>query len=39
MAVMHVGLVALLNFADLSLGMLMLHLFTMDARWCGRIPA
>jgi len=30
---MHIGIVALVNFADLSAGMLMLHLFTFDARW------
>jgi len=30
---MHVGIVALVSFADLSAGMLMLHLFTFDPRW------
>ena len=30
---MHVGIVALLDFADLSAGMLMAHLFTIDSRW------
>jgi predicted DCC family thiol-disulfide oxidoreductase YuxK len=30
---MHVGLIALIDFADLSLGMLMLHLFTFDPAW------
>jgi hypothetical protein len=27
---MHVGLIVLIDFADLSLGMVMLHLFTFD---------
>ena len=36
MAGMHVAVIAILNFADLSAGMLMLHLFTLDARWRGR---
>lgn len=30
---MHLGLISLINFADLSLGMVMLHLFTFDASW------
>ncbi|HKQ64911.1 MAG TPA: DCC1-like thiol-disulfide oxidoreductase family protein [Methylomirabilota bacterium] len=30
---MHFGLMALIDFADLSLGMLMLHLFTLDPAW------
>ena len=30
---MHIGIAALLNFTDLSAGMLMLHLFTFDSRW------
>ena len=30
---MHIGIVAFLNLADLSVGMLMLHLFTIDSRW------
>lgn len=30
---MHVGIVMMVSFADLSAGMLMLHLFTYDARW------
>jgi hypothetical protein len=30
---MHIGIVALLDFADLSAGMLMVHLFTFDSRW------
>ena len=30
---MHVGIISLVSFADLSLGMLMLHVFTFDPRW------
>jgi len=30
---MHSGIIMLVSFADLSLGMLMLHLFTFDPRW------
>ena len=35
---MHIGLVAILNFADLSAGMLVLHLFTIDSRWASTRP-
>lgn len=31
--VMHVGLLSIVSFADLSLGMIMLHLFTFDPAW------
>jgi hypothetical protein len=34
---MHVGLVALIDFADLSLGMVMLHLFTFDPAWLAPV--
>ena len=37
MVVMHVGIVALLNFADLSGGMLVVHLFTIDSRWLAAL--
>jgi len=30
---MHLGLILLIDFADLSLGMLMIHLFTFDPKW------
>lgn len=30
---MHLGIISLVNFADLSLGMVMLHLFTFDPAW------
>jgi predicted DCC family thiol-disulfide oxidoreductase YuxK len=33
MLAMHIGLIALIDFADLSLGMVMLHLFTFDPGW------
>ena len=33
MAGMHLGIIAVVDFADLSAGMLMLHLFTFDPRW------
>jgi predicted DCC family thiol-disulfide oxidoreductase YuxK len=33
MLIMHVSLVAVIDFADLSLGMVMLHLFTFDPAW------
>lgn len=36
MVLMHLGLIVLIDFADLSIGMLMLHLFTFDPAW---IPA
>jgi len=30
---MHLGILLVVDFADLTLGMLMLHLFTFDPRW------
>jgi predicted DCC family thiol-disulfide oxidoreductase YuxK len=36
---MHVGLIALIDFADLSLGMVMLHLFTFDPAWVPAVKA
>jgi len=36
---MHLGLIALIDFADLSLGMAMLHLFTFDPAWVPRVGA
>jgi predicted DCC family thiol-disulfide oxidoreductase YuxK len=33
MLLMHLGLMALIDFADLSFGMVMLHLFTFDPGW------
>jgi predicted DCC family thiol-disulfide oxidoreductase YuxK len=31
----HLGILTVVNFADLTLGVLMIHLFTFDARWVG----
>lgn len=31
---MHAGLILLIDFADLSVGMLVLHAFTFDPAWC-----
>ncbi len=43
LAMMHAGLVTLIDFADLSLGMLALHAFTFDPAWVrgqhGAVPA
>ena len=33
MLLMHLGLIVVIDFADLSLGMVMLHLFTVDPGW------
>jgi predicted DCC family thiol-disulfide oxidoreductase YuxK len=33
MLLMHLSLIAILDFADLSLGMVMIHLFTADPSW------
>ncbi|MDB4374740.1 DCC1-like thiol-disulfide oxidoreductase family protein [bacterium] len=30
---LHLGLIVLIDFADLSLGMVMIHLFTFDPKW------
>jgi hypothetical protein len=35
MVLMHIGILALVSFADLSAGMLLVHLFTWDSRWPG----
>lgn len=40
MLAMHFGILTVVAFADLSLGMVMLHLFTFDSRWVrARVPA
>ncbi len=39
MLIMHLGLIALIDFADLSLGMVMLHLFTFDPGWVKPLRA
>ncbi len=33
---MHCGILLMVDFADLTLGMLMIHVFVFDARWLGR---
>lgn len=33
LVLMHLGILGVIDFADLSLGMLMLHLFTFDPAW------
>lgn len=33
MVLMHIGILGVVDFADLSLGMLMIHLFTFDPAW------
>lgn len=38
MLALHLSLIALIDFADLSLGMVMLHLFTFDPAWLPRGP-
>lgn len=37
MLALHLGLIALIDFADLSLGMVVLHAFTFDPRWLAPI--
>jgi hypothetical protein len=39
MVVMHIAILGLATFADLSAGMLMMHLFTADSRWPSMIRA
>jgi predicted DCC family thiol-disulfide oxidoreductase YuxK len=36
MVFMHIGIMMVISFADLSIGMLMIHLFTFDQRWLGK---
>ncbi|MFN5182279.1 MAG: DCC1-like thiol-disulfide oxidoreductase family protein [Bacteroidota bacterium] len=33
MIIMHLGILVMVDFADLTFGMLMIHFFTFDARW------
>jgi len=33
MVLVHLGILAIVDFADLTVGMLMVHLFTFDSRW------
>jgi hypothetical protein len=36
LASIHVGILAVINFADLTIGMLMIHLFTFDRQWIDK---
>lgn len=38
MIFMHLGILLIVDFADLTLGMLMIHWFTFDARWLKAKP-
>jgi hypothetical protein len=37
MCALHIGLIIMLDFADLSLGMLMMHVFTWDPAWMSTV--
>lgn len=39
MLAMHLALIVLIDFADLSLGMVLMHLFTFDPLWIRAYPA
>jgi predicted DCC family thiol-disulfide oxidoreductase YuxK len=39
MALMHVGLFVLIDFPDLTMGMVILHLFTLDPAWISALGA
>lgn len=39
MLAMHCSLILLIDFADLSIGMVLMHLFTFDPRWIAPRPA
>ncbi len=39
MLLMHLSLIALIDFADLSLGMVLIHLFTFDPGWVRPVRA
>ncbi len=39
LVLMHLGIIAVVDFADLSLGMLMIHLFTFDPAWLRPRPS
>ncbi len=36
MVMMHLGLLCIMDFADLTMGMILLHLFTFDPAWLSR---
>jgi len=33
---MHLGILLIIDFADLTIGMLMIHAFTFDSRWLNK---
>ena len=35
---MHLGILSVVSFADLTFGMMMVHFFTFDPRWFGEKP-
>ncbi len=35
---MHLGILSVVNFTDLSFGVMMIHFFTFDPRWFGQFP-
>ena len=35
---MHLGILSIVSFADLTFGMMMIHFFTFDPRWFGKSP-
>jgi len=37
LVLMHLGIIAVVDFADLSMGMLMIHLFTFDPTWLNPV--
>lgn len=38
LTMMHIGILFLINFSDLTFGMLAIHLFVFDNRWLGKFP-
>jgi hypothetical protein len=39
MVLMHLGIVSLISFADLTAGVLMIHFFAFDTRWLMGLPS
>ena len=35
---MHIGVICLVNFMDLTLGVMMIHIFTFETRWLDEFP-
>jgi hypothetical protein len=36
--IMHIGVIILVNFTDLTLGVMMIHIFTFEYRWLQEFP-